>query len=118
MTDLEYGILSGPAFLIPFGIAHLLIGRYTDSLRRPELVLLISSILANVSLAFEAAATSFWTLLYPRILFSIFSAGVNNTGYYLIGHYFKQNQRAFAMAIYNMSIFAGSALSSISLLLI
>jgi MFS family permease len=67
--------------------------------------------------ALNALAVSFWTLLYPRGLLAIFSAGLDPASMKVISLHFIPEERGVAYGIYLSTVYIGSALASLTLLL-
>ena len=89
LDALDYGIISGPGFLIPFGFASLAISRIIDSSSRPQHIVMACAALSSIFVACEALAFDFWSLLWPRALFAVWAAGIVNGGYFFIANYYR-----------------------------
>ena len=93
-------------------------GRLTDKISRPKWLLIINAIIWNFCLGLEGFATSFGTLVWPRIIFAISSTASDTVGYMFIATFFTHDQRGTANTIFLLSIFIGSALAATSILIV
>ena len=66
----------------------------------------------------QSYASNFATLLIPRILMEIFWAASGPISFSLIADIFSQKYRARAVSIYNIGIYLGISLSSLSTLVV
>lgn len=75
------------------------------------------SILWNLASACTAFATSFATLLWPRILFGVFSSALDPAAIRLSAQYFPSWRRGFATGLFISCLYIGAAISSICLVI-
>lgn len=102
LTDLQLGLLTGPAFGILYGVSAIPIARLADRYNRINILSL--SLAAWSGFTMLCAATS----SYIQIFISRMAVGVSEGGgapsvYSLIGDYFAPRQRGFATAVLGMS---------------
>lgn len=71
----------------------------------------------NVASICTALATSFATLLWPRMLFGVLSSALDPVALKLCATYFPTYHRAFAIGLFMSCLYIGAAISSISLLI-
>ena len=79
--------------------------------------IVINAIGISISTALNAIATEFWGILYPRCLLAIFSAGIDPASLKLISLNFTPETRGIAYGFYLATVYVGSALASLTLLL-
>lgn len=121
-NNIEYGVLTGAAFLLVYGIASLPMvkykqGRWADTTKHPKLFLISMSVLWNVASACTAFATDFATLLWPRVLFGVFSSALDPAALRLASKYFPTWRRGFATGLFVACLYLGGAISSICLVI-
>jgi MFS family permease len=86
-----------------------------DKLEKTRWAVLICSVLLNLTSLASGFAVNFWTLLIPRLMYALASAALESIFTRLIGLYFPPGSRGYAQGIYFISIYVGSALSSLTL---
>jgi MFS family permease len=74
------------------------------------------SVLWNLASAATAFATNFESLLWPRIMFGVFSSALDPIALRLCAKYFPTWRRAFATGLFMACLYIGAAISSISLI--
>jgi MFS family permease len=108
LTDVEFGVLSGPPFAILYSVLAIPFAFLADRTSRSRV---IASALAVWS-AFTglcATAGSFWHLFFFRMGVGIGEAGGVAPSYALIADYFPPHRRARALAIFSLGIPLGLA---------
>lgn len=113
ITNWEYSLLSGPAMLFVSALSLLPISRYSDYATKPKFILILSSIFAAVFTGCNIFATSFLTLLWPRVLFSALSSPIAPMNLRIMADFFDMKKRGFASGAYFLSIYIGLALASL-----
>ena len=114
----EYGALTGPLFLFPYGLFLPVSGYIADRISRPKEFLLIWAIVRNFATLVLGFASSFPTLLFPRVLFAISSCALDPVAFMAIAAYFPQNKRGIAMWSFLLSIYIGAALAALSIIVL
>lgn len=108
--------MTGTVFSISNAAFGLLMGYLTDRYNRKWL-LFSCSILWTLMTALSALTTSFYQILAPRILFSLFMSACIPTSTSLINDYFAHEMRGRANSLFAFGVYLGGALSSLTLLL-
>lgn len=91
--------------------------RLVDYLPRLKLFVLIMSLGASASVAILSLANNFINLLWPRFLLGFFTAGLDPVFLRLITLYFPPERRGVAFGCFMFSVYLGSALASLSIIL-
>ena len=107
-TDLQMGLLTGPAFALFYTIAGIPIARWADRGTRKTIVA-ISVAIWSLLTALSGAARSFGALALLRVGVGIGEAGCSPPSHSLISDYFPPHQRARAMGIFSAGSQAGAA---------
>ena len=113
-----FGIISGIVFLLPFSIVGLFTGKLTDKITRRALVLGCCSILWSSTTLLQAIYPNFSFFITMRIFLGIFESFSNPLAYSLIRDMFPPSQRSTANSSIQSSIYLGSAMSSLNIVLI
>ena len=121
-STVEYGLLSGTAFLLVYAVFAMPVVTLTqswlvDHIARLKWWLLASVLLLNLSTGLTALATSFWGLVWPRALTALFSTAVDPTLFRLLAYYFPPEKRGAASGVLFLAVYWGSGLSALTLLL-
>lgn len=88
-----------------------------DKISKLKWFIIISAIGISVSTALNALAVAFWGILYPRCLLALFSAGIDPASMKLISLNFTSENRGVAYGLYLATVYVGSALASLTLVL-
>ena len=112
-----FGTLTGLAYTIPYAAFGLVVGKMTDTTSR-KFGLFAVAIAAAFSMGATGAISSFAVLAAMRVLHGMVNSASNPFSFALIGDYFPPDKRATANSIIHSGQYIGSALSSISILLI
>lgn len=112
LTDLQLGLLGGPAFAVLYTLLGIPIARLAEKKNR---MTILSICVALWSLATAACgfATSFGTLFAARVGVSIGEAGCTPPAQSVISDYFPADKRATAISIYALGVPVGSMLAAI-----
>ena len=111
-SNTEYGVLSGPAFLLVYSLVILPMGRLVDYLKKPKLFFLGICLACCACSAANVLATSFWGLLWPRALFALASAAVDPLSLRLMTLQFPPEKRGVASGCYFLVIYIGISAAS------
>ncbi|OMJ93847.1 hypothetical protein SteCoe_3036 [Stentor coeruleus] len=117
INNWEYSLLSGPAMLFISAISLLPSSRYSDYATKPKFILIFSCICAAVFTGCNIFATSFLTLLWPRVLFSTLSSPIAPMNLRIMAEFFDMKKRGFASGAYFLSLYIGLALASLCMLI-
>mmetsp|Transcript_32092 Transcript_32092/g.55366 ORF Transcript_32092/g.55366 Transcript_32092/m.55366 type:complete len:324 (+) Transcript_32092:256-1227(+) len=92
-------------------------GRWADKLEKTKWPVIIWSVLLNLTAVASGFAVNFWTLLIPRMVYAVCSAGIESIFLRLIGLYFPPSSRGYAAGIFFIAVYVGAAMSSLTLAL-
>ncbi len=112
LSDTQLGLMGGPTFAFLYTIMGIPIAALAE--RRNRMTIL--SVCLGLWSAMTAAcglATSYLTLLLPRVGVGIGEAGCTPTANSVIGDYFPAKSRSTAVSIYAMGVPIGAALAAI-----
>lgn len=113
----KYGIVAGPLFALIFGTLVLFTGNLADNFTRRYLLGLAAVLWSLTSLG-TAFSTSFATICLFRMLLGVFESVCAPTAYSLIADFFPPEIRTTANAYFAGCIFVGTALSSVSTVMV
>lgn len=108
LTDVEMGIILGPAFAIFYGLFGWPLGWAADRYPR-RWVIYIGVTFWSVAAAASGLAHSFWTLLMCRIGVGSGEASLTPAAYSLMGDRFPRRRLTTAMSIYQTGSMVGTA---------
>lgn len=117
VTNFEYSILAGPALLFVGAISSMPLSRLSDYTNHPKIFLFSTSCLAAFFTTCYCFATDFYTLLWPRIFFSIISSPISPLNLRIMSMNFKIQKRGIGSGSYFITIYIGLAISSLLLLI-
>jgi len=112
-----YGLLSGPAFAFSYAITGIFTGVISDKVNR-KLIMSVMAICWSLTTLGTGLIRNFWMLFVFRFMLGIFEGFLSPCAYSIISDYFHPDSRSLANAVYNLGIYFGGALSSLSILLI
>jgi MFS family permease len=112
LTDLQLGLLGGPAFAVLYTLLGIPIARLAEKRNRMT-ILSICVALWSLATALCGFAGSFATLLAARVGVSIGEAGCTPPAQSVISDYFPADKRATAVSIYALGVPVGSMLAAI-----
>ena len=116
LSDVQFGVVTGTAFTFTNGIAGLFFGHLADIYPR-KWVWIIACLLWSVCTFIETFATSFATILPPRMGFAIFMGSCVPVSISLLSDYTLPKNRGLAQSIFAGGVYLGGGMSSLSLLL-
>lgn len=105
--------MSGLAFTISFSIFGIFGGITADKINR-KLLIIVCSIGWSVCTLLSGIITNFWGFFIMRMTTGIFQAFLNPAAYSVIADYFPPDKRTFANSIFNLAIYFGGAMASLS----
>lgn len=108
VSDLELGLLFGPAFALFYAVLGLPMARLADRGNRKRLVF-VGAMLWSVATIASAFATSYWQLVVLRVGLAIGEAALTPAAYSMIGDLFEPKKRAVAASVYSATGMAGSS---------
>jgi MFS family permease len=112
LTDTQLGVMGGPTFALLYTILGIPIARLAERQNR----MTIMSVCLGLWSAATAAcglATSYVSLLIPRVFVGIGEAGCTPTANSVIGDYFPAKSRSTAVSIYSMGVPIGAAMAAL-----
>lgn len=111
--DDYYGILSGLAFTFTFAVFGIFGGVTADNFDR-KAIIIVASLCWSVCTLLSGVIPSFWVFFLMRVLLGFFQSFLNPAAYSMIADYFPPEKRTRASSIYNLAIYLGGAMASIS----
>lgn len=112
LTDLQLGLLGGPAFAVLYTFLGIPIARLAERHNRMTILAICVAIWSGMTAAC-GIATSYATLLLARIGVSVGEAGCTPPAQSVISDYFPAESRATAISIYALGVPVGSMLAAI-----
>ena len=116
-TKSIYGIASGFAFTAFFSVVVLFSGVASDNCSR-RLLLGVAGILWSFTSITTSFSVNVTEVVASRMMLGFFEAFCGPPAYSLIADYFPPEKRTTAIAIYNLGIYVGNALSSLIIVMI
>ena len=110
LSDIEMGILLGPAFALSYAIFGLPMGWASDRFAR-RWIIFIAIALWSAAAAGSGLAWSFATLLIARVLVGVGEAALSPIAYTLLAEGFPPKRMTFALSFYQMGSKLGAAAS-------
>ena len=110
ITDLEMGIILGPAFAFSYALFGLPFGWAADRYSR-RMVILVGTILFAVSTAASGLATSFLVLLLMRICVGLGESSLSPSALSLVAQKFPKDRLTTAISIFSMGPKMGTAVA-------
>ncbi len=110
LSDTDYGLLTGPAFVFVYALASLGFGLLADRHRRPLVIGWALGIWSAMT-ALTAFATSFLLLALGRAGVGVGEGGTNPAGMSLISDRYPPQRRAMALAVFQAGGMVGMFLS-------
>ena len=108
VSDLQLGLLFGPAFAVFYALLGLPIARLADRGDRRKLIV-AGVLLWGLATVASGFAGSFWMLMALRIGLAIGEAALTPSAHSLIGDLFPPHQRARAASLYSAAGMAGAS---------
>jgi predicted MFS family arabinose efflux permease len=111
LSDLELGLLGGPAFVVLYVLCTVPIARLAESSNRITIVATGAAVWSAATAAC-GLATSFVQLLFARMFVGIGEAACVPPSHSAISDYFPSNKRASALAIFGLAMPIGILLAA------
>ncbi|HSG88951.1 MAG TPA: MFS transporter [Pseudomonadales bacterium] len=112
LTNAQFGLLTGFAFIVFYAAMGLFMGAAADMLHRPRLVAAGLSLWSALT-AISGAATSFLSLAVPRMFIGIGESVLTPTSMSMLADRFPASRLGFAAGVYYMGVPIGVGLSLI-----
>ena len=103
LTDWQYGILTGLAFVFFYSIMGLFMGTLADKYNRPRLIG-FGVLLWSVFTAFTGAAKGFISMAIPRAFIGVGESILTPTSMSMLSDSFPANRMGFAAGVYYMGV--------------
>jgi MFS family permease len=110
LTDWQYGILTGLAFVFFYSIMGLFMGTLADKYNRPRLIG-FGVLLWSVFTALTGAAKGFISMAIPRAFIGVGESILTPTSMSLLSDSFPANRMGFAAGVYYMGVPIGVGIS-------
>jgi len=110
LSNTQFGLLTGFAFLVFYSVMGLFMGTLADRLHRPRL-LAFGLAMWSALTAISGAARGFMTMLIPRMFIGIGESAETPTSMSILADRFPPRQLGFAASIYYMGVPIGVAAS-------
>ncbi len=110
LTDWQYGILTGLAFVFFYSIMGLFMGTLADKYNRPRLIG-FGVLLWSVFTAFTGAAKGFISMAIPRAFIGVGESILTPTSMSMLSDSFPANRMGFAAGVYYMGVPIGVGIS-------
>lgn len=110
LTDTQFGLLAGFAFIVFYSVMGLFMGTLADRLHRPRL-LAIGLGLWSLLTAVSGVARGFVTMLIPRMFIGIGESVATPTAMSMLADRFSSRQLGLAAGVYYMGVPIGVAAS-------
>ena len=113
----NYGNLTGLAYTLPFATFGLFVGKLTETVNRKWALAIVIGLAAS-AMGFTGFIDSFIVLAAMRVFHGMINSSTNPLSFSLISDYFPPERRATANSIIHSGQYIGTAMGSISILLI
>ncbi len=110
LTDWQYGILTGLAFVFFYSIMGLFMGTLADKYNRPKLIG-FGVLLWSVFTALTGAAKGFISMAIPRAFIGVGESILTPTSMSMLSDSFPANRMGFAAGVYYMGVPIGVGIS-------
>ena len=110
LTDWQYGILTGLAFVFFYSIMGLFMGTLADKYNRPRLIG-FGVLLWSIFTAFTGAAKGFISMACPRAFIGVGESILTPTSMSMLSDSFPANRMGFAAGVYYMGVPIGVGIS-------
>ena len=112
LTDWQYGILTGLAFVFFYSIMGLFMGTLADKYNRPRLIG-FGVLLWSIFTALTGAAKGFISMAIPRAFIGVGESILTPTSMSMLSDSFPANRMGFAAGVYYMGVPIGVGISLI-----
>lgn len=109
-SEVEVGILMGPAFAVTFSFALLVVGPLADRFSRRSIIG-VGVAFWSVMCAATGVANTFTAIFATRLGVGVGEATLTPSGHSLIADYFPPHKLATAMSVFTSGVFIGAGLA-------
>lgn len=107
LTDVQFSLLVGFAFVLFYSTMGLFCGRLADTINRRNMIV-VGMVLWSIATAACGLAQDFKQLFVARMMVGVGEAVLSPAAYSIIADYFPKERRASAAAAYSMAITLGN----------
>ncbi len=107
LTDVQFSLLVGFAFVLFYSTMGLVCGRLADTINRRNMIV-VGMVLWSIATAACGLAQDFRQLFVARMMVGVGEAVLSPAAYSMIADYFPKERRAAAAAAYSMAITLGN----------
>ena len=110
LTNTQYGILSGLAFIVFYSVMGIIMGTLADRVNRPKFIA-IGVALWSLLTAASGMAKNFWMLFFPRIFIGVGESILTPTFLSYLSEHFHRKNLGFVTGFYYLAVPFGVTLS-------
>jgi len=110
LTNTQYGILSGLAFIVFYSVMGVIMGAIADRVNRPKFMA-FGVALWSLLTAASGLAKNFWMLFFPRIFIGIGESILTPTSLSYLSEHFNKKNMGFVAGFYYLAVPLGVTLS-------
>ena len=110
LTNTQYGILSGLAFIVFYSVMGIIMGALADRVNRPKFIA-IGVALWSLLTAASGMAKNFWMLFFPRIFIGVGESILTPTSLSYLSEHFHRKNLGFVAGFYYLAVPFGVTLS-------
>ena len=110
LTNTQYGILSGLAFIVFYSVMGVIMGVVADRVHRPKFMA-FGVALWSVLTAASGMAKNFWMLFFPRIFIGVGESILTPTSLSYLSEHFHRRNLGFVAGFYYLAVPFGVTLS-------
>ena len=110
LTNTQYGILSGLAFIVFYSVMGIIMGTLADRVNRPKFIA-IGVALWSLLTAASGMAKNFWMLFFPRIFIGVGESVLTPTSLSYLSEHFHRKNLGFVTGFYYLAVPFGVTLS-------
>ena len=110
LTNTQYGILSGLAFIVFYSVMGIIMGTLADRVNRPKFIA-IGVALWSLLTAASGMAKNFWMLFFPRIFIGVGESILTPTSLSYLSEHFHRKNLGFVAGFYYLAVPFGVTLS-------
>ena len=110
LTNTQYGILSGLAFIVFYSVMGIIMGALADRVNRPKFIA-FGVALWSLLTAASGMAKNFWMLFFPRIFIGVGESILTPTSLSYLSEHFHRKNLGFVAGFYYLAVPFGVTLS-------
>ena len=110
LTNTQYGILSGLAFIVFYSVMGIIMGGLADRVNRPKFIA-FGVALWSLLTAASGMAKNFWMLFFPRIFIGVGESILTPTSLSYLSEHFHRKNLGFVAGFYYLAVPFGVTLS-------